>query len=248
MFNNTNLPGNNNSTNSNNASNNNSSFSSQYQQHHHQQQQQQPPYAQSSNDRFANNHQNLPSSSVSSNSVPVSQPFAKSRYYPAPQIINPPLPLQIPASLPQSSSQHFNATSATANSRVSRANGNSTTNNNSSSARVAQQQQQHMPQALALSQTSRQQQQLQHHQHHAQQQHHHSSGTSSSRIPMVTNPLAGFKSRKDRTRRRLLDSYDIQGYIAAGTYGKYVCFSCFSQNFHKLTICFRVYKAKSRLP
>lgn len=37
---------------------------------------------------------------------------------------------------------------------------------------------------------------------------------------MVSNPLADFKARKDRTRRKVLDSYDIVGYIAAGTYGK----------------------------
>lgn len=37
---------------------------------------------------------------------------------------------------------------------------------------------------------------------------------------MVSNPLAAFKTRKDKSRRRVLDSYEIVGYIAAGTYGK----------------------------
>lgn len=46
---------------------------------------------------------------------------------------------------------------------------------------------------------------------------------STSKVPtMVSNPLAAFKARKDRERKRVLDSYDIVGYIAAGTYGKYV--------------------------
>lgn len=44
-----------------------------------------------------------------------------------------------------------------------------------------------------------------------------------SRTPsMISDPLGSFKLRKDRERKRLLDAYDILGYIAAGTYGKYV--------------------------
>lgn len=38
--------------------------------------------------------------------------------------------------------------------------------------------------------------------------------------PLFLNPLAHFKMRKDKTRSKVLDSYDIIGYIAAGTYGK----------------------------
>jgi cyclin-dependent kinase 8/11 len=43
----------------------------------------------------------------------------------------------------------------------------------------------------------------------------------------VTNPLNAYKLRKDKERQRVLDRYEIVGYIAAGTYG-------------------RVYKAKSK--
>lgn len=60
---------------------------------------------------------------------------------------------------------------------------------------------------------------------------------------MVSNPLAAFKARKDKLRRKVLDSYDIVGYIAAGTYGKYVFFPSFSSFFANW---YRVYKAKSR--
>lgn len=44
---------------------------------------------------------------------------------------------------------------------------------------------------------------------------------------MVANPLATYKARKDSERIRVLQKYEIVGYIAAGTYG-------------------RVYKAKSK--
>lgn len=48
-------------------------------------------------------------------------------------------------------------------------------------------------------------------------------------IPVsVTNPLVGYKLRKEKERKRVLDKYEIMGYIAAGTYG-------------------RVYKAKSKV-
>lgn len=36
----------------------------------------------------------------------------------------------------------------------------------------------------------------------------------------VTNPLALYKARKDKNRTRVLDKYEILGYIAAGTYGR----------------------------
>ncbi|KAK9479829.1 kinase-like domain-containing protein [Lipomyces japonicus] len=42
------------------------------------------------------------------------------------------------------------------------------------------------------------------------------------------SPLGGYKIRKDRARQKVLDKYEIIGYIAAGTYG-------------------RVYKARSRI-
>lgn len=46
--------------------------------------------------------------------------------------------------------------------------------------------------------------------------------------PAVSNPLNAYKLRKDKERQRVLDRYEIVGYIAAGTYG-------------------RVYKAKSKV-
>lgn len=46
--------------------------------------------------------------------------------------------------------------------------------------------------------------------------------------PAVSNPLSAYKARKDKERAKVLDRYEIIGYIAAGTYG-------------------RVYKAKSKL-
>lgn len=52
--------------------------------------------------------------------------------------------------------------------------------------------------------------------------------TSYPPVPqMVGNPLAAYKQRKDKQRSRLLEGYNVNGYIASGTYG-------------------RVYKAKSR--
>jgi cyclin-dependent kinase 8/11 len=36
----------------------------------------------------------------------------------------------------------------------------------------------------------------------------------------VTNPLSVYRTRKDKSRTRVLDKYDILGYIAAGTYGR----------------------------
>ncbi|CAN6632423.1 meiotic mRNA stability protein kinase Ssn3p [Trichomonascus vanleenenianus] len=38
--------------------------------------------------------------------------------------------------------------------------------------------------------------------------------------PMVANPLAAYKQRKDRQRVKVLDKFEIVGYIAAGTYGR----------------------------
>lgn len=46
-------------------------------------------------------------------------------------------------------------------------------------------------------------------------------------MSLINDPLASFKARKDAKRKRVLDSYDIVGYIAAGTYGKCVyCLLC----------------------
>lgn len=62
---------------------------------------------------------------------------------------------------------------------------------------------------------------LQQGQQHISSHQRQSQGFHKKPLPsMVSNPLANFKSRKDRSRRRLLDSYEILGYIAAGTYGK----------------------------
>ncbi|KAI5960559.1 SSN3 [Candida pseudojiufengensis] len=69
-----------------------------------------------------------------------------------------------------------------------------------------------------------------HHPNHHQQQNHQQSGTIPNQLPSVPQPalmasnsiltLGPFKHRKDLTRESVLSTYQIMGYIAAGTYGK----------------------------
>lgn len=64
--------------------------------------------------------------------------------------------------------------------------------------------------------------------------------------PLVANPLSAYKARKDRERKKVLDKYDIVGYIAAGTYGRWVLNTMNMITYWLMLFLFRVYKAKSK--
>lgn len=83
--------------------------------------------------------------------------------------------------------------------------------NHSSSTSQCQQQQQH-----DLKATQSRQDQFHNYRSNANRSNSYLPRPSS----MILNPLGAFKLRKDRDRKRLLESYYILGYIAAGTYGK----------------------------